>query len=180
MEIFNLIDDFNILMTTLRAHERQLCSEMKYLLMEELDISKPIIKRFGIRGLVVTKVHIDPFEVIKKLKDIIHEYPYKVRYAQRIIPIQKVIPTDVNKIKQAVVELAKSIPPENSFRVTLEKRSTSLHSKELIEAAASEINNKVNLTKPDNILLIEVLGKLTGVSVIKPDDILVVIKEKML
>ena len=175
-----MIDDFNLLMTTLRVHERQLCSEMKYLLMEELDISKPIIKRSGIRGLVVAKVNIDPIEVIKKLKAIIHEYPYKVRYAQRIIPIQKVIPTDVNRIKQAVVELAISIPKENSFRVTIEKRSTSLHSKELIEAAASEINNKVNLNKPDNILLIEVLGKLTGISVIKPDDILVVIKEKML
>ena len=149
-------------------------------MMEELRASKTIIKKSGIRGLVVAKVNIDPFEVIKKLKAIIHKYPYKVRYAQRIIPIQKVIPTDLNKIKQAAAELAKSIPSENSFRITLEKRSTALHSKELIEAAASEINNKVNLNKPDNIFLIEVLGKLTGISIIKPNDILVVIKEKML
>lgn len=175
-----MIDDFNLLITTLRTHERQLCSEMKYLLMEELSASKPTIKKSGIIGLVVAKVNIDPLEVIKKLKTLIHEFPYKVRYAQRIIPIQKVVPSDLNMIKQAAVELAKSIPPDNSFRVTLEKRSTLLHSKELIEAAASEINNKVNLNKPDNILLIEVLGNLTGISFIKPNDILVVIKEKML
>jgi tRNA(Ser,Leu) C12 N-acetylase TAN1 len=36
------------------------------------------------------------------------------------------------------------------------------------------------LETPDKILLIEVLGGLTGMSLIKPTDVLAVIKEKML
>jgi tRNA(Ser,Leu) C12 N-acetylase TAN1 len=38
----------------------------------------------------------------------------------------------------------------------------------------------VNLTKPDKILLVEVVGGLTGVSIAKPDEIISVLKEKVL
>jgi tRNA(Ser,Leu) C12 N-acetylase TAN1 len=36
------------------------------------------------------------------------------------------------------------------------------------------------LENPDKILLIEVIGGLTGMSLIKPSDVLAVVKEKML
>jgi tRNA(Ser,Leu) C12 N-acetylase TAN1 len=38
----------------------------------------------------------------------------------------------------------------------------------------------VDLEKPDKVLLVEVVGKFTGVSLIKPELILSVLKEKML
>ncbi|MCW3997867.1 MAG: THUMP domain-containing protein [Candidatus Bathyarchaeota archaeon] len=147
---------------------------------DELGDPEPIINKSGIRGLIVAKVSLDPFEVIKRFRAIIHEFPYKFRYALRVIPIQRVIATDLDEIRQASIQLSKSIPEENTFRVTVEKRLTSLHSAEFIEVAAAEIKRTVNLENPDNILLIEVLGKLTGLSLIKPDDVLVVTKEKML
>jgi tRNA acetyltransferase TAN1 len=153
---------------------------MKYLLTDELGDSEVIVKKSGIRGLIVAKASLDPFLVIKRFRAIIHEYPYKFRYALRVIPIQRVIATDLDEVRQASIELAKSIPEENTFRVTVEKRLTSLHSIEFIEAAASEIKRTANLENPDNIVLIEVLGKLTGISLINPDDILIVTKEKML
>jgi len=37
----------------------------------------------------------------------------------------------------------------------------------------------VDLNHPDKIVLIEVVGGLTGVSVVKPDDVLSIMKEKM-
>jgi tRNA(Ser,Leu) C12 N-acetylase TAN1 len=43
-----------------------------------------------------------------------------------------------------------------------------------------EIKNKADLENPDKILLVEVLGALTGMSLLKPTDLLAVIKEKML
>jgi len=175
-----MIDDFNLLATTLRGHEGQLCSEMEYLLTEELGAAELLIEKSGISGLIVVKVSLDPFEVIEKLRAIIHEYPYKVRYALRVIPIQKVIVTNLDEVRQVSMELFKLLPEENTFRVTIEKRLTSLHSKDLIEAAASGVKRKVDLYKPDNILLIEVMGELTGISLIKPDDVLAVTKEKML
>lgn len=174
------MDDFNLIITTLRGTERQACSEMNYLLKDELGDPKPLIEKTGIRGLLIAKISLDPLEVIEKLRKMIHEYPYRLRYALRVIPIQKVVDTNLDEIRRVSLELGQKIGEDSSFRVTIEKRFTSLHSIDLIEAAASEIKRKINLSKPDNVLLIEVLGELTGISLIKPQDILAVTKEKML
>lgn len=175
-----MLADFNLLITTLRGHERQLCSEVYYLLTEELGANNIKIEKTGIRGLISAKVTLDPLIVVENLRDIIHENPYKVRYALRIIPIQYVIPTDLDEVQKISKILAKKIPKNSTFRVIIEKRYTSFHSKNFIEAAAAEIKRKVNLENPEYVLLIEVIGSLTGVSLITPDQILSVTKEKML
>ena len=174
------MDDFNLIITTLRSTERQAYSEMSYLLKDELGDPEPVIEKTGIRGLLVAKVSLDPLVVIEKLRKMILEYPYRLRYTLRIIPIQKVVDTNLDEIRRVSIELGQKIGEDSTFRVTIEKRFTSFHSRDLIEAAASEIKRKINLSKPDNILLIEVLGELTGISLIKPKDILAVTKEKML
>ena len=96
------------------------------------------------------------------------------------MPIEKVVPTNLEEIKRATSELATKIGETESFRVTIEKRYADLHTKDLIETAAEEIKQEVNLKAPDKILLIEVLGALTGLSVLKSTDILAVVKEKLL
>ena len=90
------------------------------------------------------------------------------------------MPTDLEEIKKASAELASKIGEKETFRVTIEKRFTTLHTKDLIEAAVGEIKNKADLENPDQILLVEVLGALTGLSLLKPTDVLAVVKEKML
>jgi tRNA acetyltransferase TAN1 len=77
------------------------------------------------------------------------------------------------------MELSLKIKGNETFRITLEKRFTQTHTQDIIEAAAANIENEVNLKNPDKILLIEVIGGLTGLSVIKPGEILAVMKEKM-
>ena len=57
-----MIDDFNLLATTLRGHEGQLCSEMEYLLTEELGAAELLIEKSGISGLIVVKVSLDPLK----------------------------------------------------------------------------------------------------------------------
>ena len=81
---------------------------------------------------------------------------------------------------KAASELAVKIGETETFRVTVEKRFTSLHTKDLIEAAAGDLKQKADLENPNKILLVEVLGALTGLSLLEPSDILAVIKEKML
>ncbi len=111
---------------------------------------------------------------------VLQERPYEFRYALRILPIEKVFHTDLEEVKRVATELAEKIGENETFRVTVEKRFTSIHSQEFIEAAAASIPNKADLGNPDKILLIEVLGGLTGMALIKPTDTLTVIKEKML
>jgi tRNA acetyltransferase TAN1 len=114
------------------------------------------------------------------MREILKERPYEFRYALRIVPIERVVPTELEEIKRVTEELAGRIGEHESFRVTVEKRFTALHSKEIIEAAASGIKRKADMNNPDCILQIEVLGALTGISLLKPSDVISVMKEKMM
>jgi tRNA acetyltransferase TAN1 len=88
--------------------------------------------------------------------------------------------TDLGEIQRAVMELCSKIGEGETFRVTVEKRFTETPTQDIIKAAAANIERQVSLNNPDKILLIEVVGRLTGVSVIKPEQILAVLKEKVL
>jgi tRNA acetyltransferase TAN1 len=175
-----MINDFNLLATTARGNERAMCNELFYLLKDQLNDAEAKTSKTKIRGLIVAKTTLDPIAVMEKLRAILAERPYEFRYALRIVPIQRIVPTDLAEIKKATAELAAKIEETQSFRVTVEKRYTELHSKDIIEAAVGDIKGKVDLHKPDRILQIEVLGALTGVSLLKSNDILAVVKEKML
>jgi len=174
-----MLRDFNLLVTTSRGNERNACSEMLYLLGEIGDPT-PTIEMTAIAGLITARTVFDSFNVIERLRKILHERPYEFRYTLRMIPIEKVVRTDLGEIQRVVTELSSKIGANETFRVTLEKRFTSTPTRDIIEAAAQNIEREVNLDNPDKILLIEVVGGLTGVSVIKPDEILSVMKERIL
>jgi tRNA acetyltransferase TAN1 len=179
-EIKDMISDFNLIATTARGNERAMTNEIVYLLKEELGDAEAKASKTKIKGLIVAKTNLDPLAVIEKLRTILTERPYELRYALRIVPIQKVVPTDLAEIKKAVEELAAKMGENQTFRVTVEKRFTELHSKDIIEAAVGDIKQKVDLKNPEWIVQIEVVGALTGVSLLHPNDILGVVKEKML
>src|SRR4030042_618198 len=174
-----MINDFSLLATTSRGFGRAACRELKYLL-EQVGDNAAFVDKTRIAGLVAARTSIDPFEAVKKLKDILSERPYEFRYLFRVIPIQKVVQTDVAEIEKAAVELRGKIGEGECFRITVEKRFTSLSSHAVIEAVAKNIKREVKLDKPDTIVLIEIVGGLTGVSVLTPNDVISVLKEKLL
>lgn len=174
-----MIRDFNLLATTSRGNEDDACSELWYLL-EEIGDSTPKVEKTGVSGLIAAKTTLKPLEIIEKLRKILHERPYEFRYTLRIIPIEQVIRTDLEEIQRIATKLSSKIKGNETFRVTVEKRFTEISTRDIIEAAAAKIERKVDLKKPDKILLIEVIGKLTGISLIKPEEIIAVVKEKML
>ncbi len=150
-------------------------SELWYLLREIGD-EKALYDRTGIPGLVIVKSSLNPFEAIRRLREMAEERPWEFRYVLKVTPIEIVVPTELDKIKEAVSELSSKIGENESFRITVNKRATNLSRRDIIEVAASVIDRKVNLKNPDKIVQIEVLGKVTGISIIKPEDILSIAK----
>jgi tRNA acetyltransferase TAN1 len=53
-----------------------------------------------------------------------------------------------------------------------------LRSSEIIATVGSEINNRVDLENPDWIVLVEIIGKLVGISVLRPKEIFSSLIEK--
>jgi len=173
------LKDFNLIATTYRRAEGQARSELRYLL-EQAGDATAIVDRTGISGVIVAKTAIEPLEAIGKLRQILNERSYEFRYLLRVIPAEIVVQTDLKQIQNAVEKLSLKIKENESFRITVEKRFNTISSKDIIEACAADLKRKVDLSKPDKILLIEVVGGLTGLSVIRGDGILSVLKEKVL
>jgi len=175
----SMLKEFNILASTSRGFERYARSELRFL-FEKIGDPSPTIERTGVSGLIAVKTSMDAIESIRRFRTLLRQSPYEFRFTLRIIPIEKVVHTDLETIQQAVEELISKIGENETFRVTVEKRFTSTHSKEIIEKVAASVKRKVNLAKPDKVILIEVVGGFTGVSVLKPEEILSVQKEKLL
>ncbi len=174
-----MLTDFNLLVSTSRGNERNTCSEMWYLLGELGDRSATV-ERTQIIGLVTARTKIDPVKAVEQLRSLLIERPWEFRYTLKITPVLGVVPSEPQRIEDFAVNLAESIKKDEKFRITVEKRRTSISGRTLIDLIAKRIDRKVNLETPDKILLIQIVGELTGVSVITPDKILSVEREKRL
>ncbi len=120
-----MLRDFNLLVTTARGNEANGCSEIWYLLGEIGDSAAKVDKT-GVSGLIATKTSFSPLETVRKLRDILKERPYEFRYSLRIIPIQRVTQTSLDKIERVTTQLAAQIRENETFRVTVEKRFTDI------------------------------------------------------
>jgi tRNA acetyltransferase TAN1 len=104
--------------------------------------------------------------------------PWSIRYCLRIIPIQKIIESKMEEIEEAISSMSQGILDGETYRISIEKRNSDLSSKEIITKIADKIKNKVSLEFADKIILIEVLGNKTGISILKKSDILSIEKTK--
>jgi tRNA acetyltransferase TAN1 len=172
-----LIHDFNLLLSSARGNEREANQEIRYLLRELGDAS-PKTDFALVSGLTVAKTSLDPVKVVSKLRPVLKYRPWQFRYILKVKPVEEVVHCDIPSIGAAVVNRARQVGVDETFRVSLEKRRSRVSSKEIIDAVASKVPRKVELRNPDKIVLIEVIGDVAGVSVISPRGILGVEKEK--
>ena len=165
------------MVSTSRGNEKNTCSEMWYLLGEVGDRGSNI-ETTPVIGLVVAKTKLDPIKAIQGLRELFRQRPWEFKYTLKIVPIQRVLPAQISEIQNGAVTIASEIAQNEKFRITIEKRHTSLSSKVIIDTVAKKIDRVVELETPDKILLIEIIGELAGLAVITPTDILSIEREK--
>ncbi len=167
----------NMIITCARHLESETEEELSSIL-EEFGDSDAKISITKMSGILTAEIKQEPIEVERKIKEMLLDEPWSVRYCLRIIPIQKVIETKIEEIEKTVTEISEQISNDETYRISIEKRSSDLSSQEIITKIASKIKNKVSLEFPDKVILIEILGNKTGISILKKTDILSVEKTK--
>ncbi|HJN58373.1 MAG TPA: THUMP domain-containing protein [Nitrososphaerales archaeon] len=165
------------ILTTFKGGENTAGSEV-YTLLAEFGDSKAKISRTEVSGILLVETVLSHQEVIETLKKIIEDEPWRVRSMLRIFPIEQVIETNIEEIVGAIQPILEKIGEDETFRVTVEKRQSDLSRKEIIDTIASKITRKVDLENPNWVVLVEVIGNKTGVSVINPSHIISVTKSK--
>ena len=167
----------NLIITCARNLESETKNEIKKIL-DELGDQEPEILNVGMRGILMVDTIIEPSKIIDWVRNKIVEEPWLIRYCLRIIPIQSITETNIDKIKQNVIKLKDSIQKNDSYRITVEKRNTSVSTNEIITEVAKIFPNKVSLNKPDLIVQIEILGNKTGISILKDSELFSLDKSK--
>ena len=172
-----MLKDFNLVISTSRGNERNTCSEMWYLLGEVGDRGSSVEPTPAI-GLVVAKTKLEAVKAIQDLRALLKARPWEFKYTLRLVPIQFVSEAKLDTIQSSALALAQKIGDKETFRITVEKRHTALSSKTIIDTIAKKIDKKVNLENPDRIIMVDVIGDLAGVALIRTEDILSVEREK--
>ena len=167
----------NLIVTCARHLEGETEDELMDIL-DELGDSDVKISVSSMSGIITVQTKLNPIEVVRKMKEMVLDEPWSIRYCLRIIPIQKVVETNIEEIEKSISNMSSEINEKESYRILIEKRNSDISSKEIITKIANEIKNKVSLDFPDKIILIEILGIITGISILKKSDILSLEKTK--
>ena len=160
---------FNFLATTYRYKEEDLMDELEGLFYD-FGESTAEVHETNISGLIVGKSSKDSELFIPYLRAKLKDSPWEIRNLLRFVPIQKVVLTEVAEIKNSLLDLAKEkIVGGGPVKILVEKRHTKLTKKDIIDSVGPHLNYPVNLTNPTWILLVEIIGKYSGISVIRAD-----------
>jgi len=167
----------NLVITCPRNLESETEIEIRKILNEYGDQESEIY-RSHMRGILFVNTNTEASKIIDCVKRKIIDEPWFIRYCLRIIPIQLESDTDVEKIKQNIQKLQNIVQKNDSYRITIEKRNSDISSKEIITEVANVFSNKVSLDEPDWIILIEIFGNKTGISILKDTGIFSLEKSK--
>lgn len=160
---------FNFLATTYRYKEEDLMDELEGLFYD-FGESTAEVHETNISGLIVGKSSKDSELFIPYLRTKLKYSPWEIRNLLRFVPIQKVVLTEVEEIRNCLLDLAKEkIVGGGPVKILVEKRHTKLTKKDIIDSVGPHLNYPVNLTNPTWILLVEIIGKYSGISVIRAD-----------
>lgn len=166
---------FNLVATTQRGNERGCVKELG-MLSESLGFGGVRLKRTGYPGLVIGLAPGDPVALVRAMRPVAEEDPWDLRFLQKLTPVEATVEATTAQIAEAVAKLAYKVPEGKSFKVSINKRGCDIASQELIKAAASKVDRRVNLERPDWVVQIEIIDDAAGVSVLEPKDILSITK----
>lgn len=161
----------NLIVTSSRHLEEDAAQEITAIL-ESFGDNNCTANITKLSGIVTCTTALEPFSIIKKIQEKILEEPWSMRYCHRIIPIQETVVTEKQNIVDSVLNFAKIMKSEDTYRITVEKRHSGISTMDIINGIADKIDNKVSLEKFDWIILVEILGSKTGISILKENDIL--------
>ncbi|MHA1379075.1 MAG: THUMP domain-containing protein [Candidatus Helarchaeota archaeon] len=166
-----MMKNLNFLVSCPRLKERDTCAETYYF-FSFIGDENVLCKKSKFPGLIYVKSSLDPLGAIKKLRAMALDDPYSFRFILKIQPIQKIVNSTIDEMAVWVKSNKDNIAKSETFKIVVEKRSTQLNRDDIISTLADLIDNKVNLDNPDKILMIQILGDYTGLSIIEPEDVI--------
>jgi tRNA acetyltransferase TAN1 len=168
---------FNLIVTTFRNRDKDAIVELSNLISLFGD-KEFIIEASVAPGVLICNSNIDPFLIVAKSKSLVIVEPWQFRYILRIIPVERNCLSNLDEFLKTIDSLKTKIPFSDTYKIQVVKRFCHIRSEDIISNIAQRVSNNVNLSYPDWIILIEIVGKWSGISIMKPNQIFSAVKQK--
>ncbi|MHA1541679.1 MAG: hypothetical protein ACTSQH_01735 [Candidatus Hodarchaeales archaeon] len=169
----------SFLISSQRSFERDALSEAFYIISDILKHDLKLLRSRvpGLSILRLTDESSDPFEILLEIVEYIEEKGPLVA-CLKIVPLECLIKTNLQNIVLKTAEMARlKILPSNSWRITVNKRQSNLGTFQVVNEVAEEINwGTVNLESFELEVRIEIIRDLTGISIMKPNSEISMVK----
>jgi tRNA acetyltransferase TAN1 len=166
----------NLILTSQKGNEAKASAEFKEIALQH-GLRKLHIEKSDFDGVLEVDLE-DPRGFVAFLREYVRSEPFRVHFVQRVIPVDMVVDTDLEQIKEGAKQLGSQIASTESFKIDIDDRDSPYSRKELIDAIADVVDRKVSLESPDMVIQIEVLGEYTALAVARPDEIISITRLK--
>ena len=126
-----------------------------------------------VMGIAILHTSLDARKLIQQCRELFREEKVSFDFAVKWVPVDYWCWTDLESIKQLIdKQILPRIAPEETWAMQVHKRRwQTYHTIDIITTLAADIDRKVNLSHPDKIIWVDVIGNETAISLLKPDEI---------
>jgi len=166
------MDSYNLLVTYHGGLEGLGETEVRTRL-QEAGAGLEELKRSDIEGVFLLRVSGDPKKVVSDVRTLCIGSPDLFQETHHWAPVEKWVRTDPSEMARTAAELGSGIATDDKWMLVLHKRRTQMHTMELIKLLTDPIERgKVDLKNPDKMLVVEVMGEMTGMSLVTKEQLL--------
>ncbi|MEX2717207.1 MAG: THUMP domain-containing protein [Candidatus Sigynarchaeum springense] len=161
-----------MIISTPRNFETDGLAELDFLVHQIFPENKLNYGKTIVTGLIWGNlIGVDPVLAVHRIKDFVREKGFPLQYLLKFVPIQKVLLTDFDEIEKYILSQIDQIRDDEKYKVVVNKRRIHYEKIEIIEKITKNIHKIVDLEHPDKIIRLEIIGKYTGISIIKESDV---------
>lgn len=130
------------------------------------------VERTSVSGIALAHTALDPREVVRRCRELFRQ-EFVFEDAIKWVPVDYWCDTDVEAMRKLLEDKVRDQIAENeTWGMKVKKRRWQrYHTLDLVLQLAQVIDRKVDLNDPDKLVRVDVVGKQTAVSVLRPGEI---------
>jgi tRNA acetyltransferase TAN1 len=166
----------NLILTSQKGSEAKASAEFKEIALQH-GIRKLHVEKSDFDGVLEVDIE-NPRDFVAFLRDYVRSEPFRVHFVQRVIPVDLVVDTTLEQIKEAARTLGQEIGESETFKIDIDERDSPYTRKQLIDVIADVVERKVDLESPDKVLQLEILGEYSALCIARPDELVSITRLK--
>ena len=141
--------------------------------LKRLGDAQARVRWTAVEGIAVVETTLDNHQVIHWCRNLFRNQTEPFDFAVKWVPVDYWCATDLATIKRVIdTKLTKRIAPSEAWAMRAYKRRWQrCHTAEIVLELASGINRAVDLSQPDWIVWVDIIGRQTAVSLLRRDEI---------